>query len=103
MSRYQHILELFLKHTPEVNKIKTAEQFHQANFSKMTEREVDPLVRYIDSLQIHREYLEFFQIGVVRDQRSKIEKVAKYVGLAIREVQLFPFESHSVEQDNDKK
>ena len=27
--------------------------------------------------------MEFFEIGVVRDQRSKIEQVAKYVGLAL--------------------
>jgi hypothetical protein len=27
--------------------------------------------------------LEFFQIGVVRDNKKKIENVAKYVGLAI--------------------
>ncbi len=40
--------------------------------------------RYITSLQTHREYLEFFQIGVVRDNKKKIENVAKYVGLAIR-------------------
>jgi hypothetical protein len=39
--------------------------------------------RYITSLQTHREYLEFFQIGVVRDNKKKIENVAKYVGLAI--------------------
>jgi hypothetical protein len=37
----------------------------------------------MESLQIHKEYLEFFQIGVIRDQKSKIEKVAKYVGLAM--------------------
>ena len=47
---------------------------------------------------MHREYLEFFQIGVVRDQKSKIEKVAKYVGLAIREVNVYPFENQSVSQ-----
>lgn len=29
--------------------------------------------------------MDFFEIGVVRDQRKKIENVAKYVGLAIRD------------------
>jgi hypothetical protein len=38
MGRYQHILELFLKHTPEVNKAKTIHHFHEGHFSKMTER-----------------------------------------------------------------
>lgn len=47
MSRYQHVLELFLKHTPEVNKARTIEQFNQGNFCKMTEREVDPVIRYM--------------------------------------------------------
>jgi hypothetical protein len=48
----------------------------------------------MESLQIHRDYLDFFQIGVYRDQKSKIEKVAKYVGLAIREVNIFNISSH---------
>ena len=69
----------------------------------MTEREADPLVRYMDSLQIHREYLEFFQIGVFRDQKSKIEKVAKYVGLAIREVSVFPFQDYPISPEKEKK
>ena len=103
MSRYQHVLELFLKHTPEVNKARTIEQFNQGNFCKMTEREVDPVIRYMQSLQIHREYLEFFQIGVVRDQKAKIEKVAKYVGLAIRDVNVFPFQDAPIVQDEENK
>jgi hypothetical protein len=48
------------------------------------------MTRYLETLQTHKEYLDFFQIGVYRDQRSKIEQVAKYVGLAIRPVSL-PF------------
>lgn len=32
--------------------------------------------------------MDFFQIGIVRDQRKKIENVAKYVGLAIRDYTL---------------
>lgn len=47
------------------------------------------MIRYMESLQTHKEYLDFFQIGVYRDQRSKIEQVAKYVGLAIRPVENF--------------
>lgn len=42
------------------------------------------MLRYLESLEVHRDYLDFFQIGVYRDQKSKIEQVAKYVGLAIR-------------------
>jgi hypothetical protein len=101
MTRYQHLLELFIKHTPEVNKVRTAELFKRVNLDKRTERDVDPLVRYMDSLQIHRDYLEFFQIGVVRDQRSKIEKVAKYVGLAIREVE--PLFASGIEHKYENK
>ena len=40
----------------------------------------------MECLQIHREYLDFFQIGVVRENRAKIEKVAKYVGLAMPDI-----------------
>ena len=71
----------------------------------MADKDVDPLIRYMESLQVHREYLEFFQIGVVRDQRSKIEKVAKYVGLAIREVVPHFVADGSLEglPDNSKK
>ena len=43
------------------------------------------MIHYITALQKHKEYLDFFEIGVVRDQRKKIENVAKYVGLAIRD------------------
>ena len=39
----------------------------------------------MESLNKHKEYLDFFEIGVVRDQRKKIENVAKYVGLALRQ------------------
>lgn len=47
------------------------------------------MFRYVESLQVHREYMEFFQIGVVREQKSKIEKVAKYVGLAMPDLKVF--------------
>jgi len=72
MKRYQQLLELFLKHTPETNQAITKKQFDQAQFCQMSDRDIDPYFRYIDSLQIHKEYLDFFQIGVFRDQRSKI-------------------------------
>lgn len=84
MQRYQQLAELFLKHTPEVNRVATSRQLEQTGFSRMEDRQIDPVLRYMESLQVHREYLDFFQIGVYRDQRSKIEQVAKYVGLAIR-------------------
>lgn len=90
MRKYQQLLELFLKYTPQNNHAITAELYDKARFDKMHQTEVDAMHRYMESLQIHKEYLEFFQIGVVRDQRSKIEKVAKYVGLAMPEVEL-PF------------
>ena len=48
----------------------------------------------MESLNKHKEYLDFFEIGVVRDQRKKIENVAKYVGLALRE---------STEKEMDEK
>jgi hypothetical protein len=86
MKKYQQLAEIFLKYTPDTNKVATKHMLDNSQFEKMTEREIDPVVRYIESLQVHREYLEFFQIGVFRDQRSKIEKVAKYVGLAIRQI-----------------
>lgn len=30
------------------------------------------MIEYMNALQKHKEYLDFFQIGVVRDQRKKI-------------------------------
>jgi hypothetical protein len=39
----------------------------------------------------------------VRDQKSKIEKVAKYVGLAIRDVNVFPFDNGPIVQDTENK
>jgi len=72
MRKYQQLLELFLKYTPQNNHAITKELFDKAKFDKMGQSEVDAMHRYMESLQVHREYLEFFQIGVVRDQRSKI-------------------------------
>lgn len=50
MKRYQQIFELFLKHIPETNKKVTTQQFEQAQFSTLGDREIDPLLRYIESL-----------------------------------------------------
>ena len=77
------LLNNYLKYTPESCHGVTRRLFNAASLERFTDEELDPMLRYMESLQIHREYLEFFQIGVVRDQKSKIEKVAKYVGLAI--------------------
>jgi hypothetical protein len=102
MRKYQHLLEVFLKHTPETNHAVTAAQFEKANFEALAERDIDPVFRYMQSLEVHREYMEFFQIGVVRDQRSKIERVAKYVGLAMPDVPSF-LESQQIESDARKE
>ena len=80
---------MFLKYTPETNHAVTTEMFDKSAFCKLKQRDIDPLYRYMESLQIHKEYLDFFQIGVYRDQKSKIEKVAKYVGLAMPNLEPF--------------
>ena len=72
MTAAKQIIQLFLKQTPEVNHAVTTQLFKETNMEKMTEKELQPFERYLNSLQVHREYLEFFQIGVIRDQKSKI-------------------------------
>jgi hypothetical protein len=57
MRKYQQLLQLFLTHTPETNHLITKQLFDKAGFDKMSERQIDPLFRYMDSLQVHREYL----------------------------------------------
>lgn len=49
------------------------------------DKKLMPMIYYINTLQTHKEYLDFFEIGVVRDQKKKIANVAKYVGLAIKD------------------
>ena len=97
------VIEMYLKFTPEANQGVTNRLFKATVFGRLPHRELDPMFRYMESLQIHREYLEFFQIGVVRDQKSKIEKVAKYVGLAIPEVEPAFCSSEALEAGKSKE
>jgi hypothetical protein len=87
--KYQNILSLYIKHTPQHSKNTVEKNFSQSGIenSVNTDKMFNMMERYMSSLQTHREYLEFFQIGVVRDNKKKIHNVAKYVGLAIREVE----------------
>lgn len=54
MKKYQQLAEIFLKYTPDTNKVVTNQMLDNSQFSKMTEREIDPVLRYIESLQVHR-------------------------------------------------
>lgn len=60
------------------------------------------MIYYLKTLETHKEYLDFFQIGVVRDQRKKIENVAKYVGLAIKDYSYIHDAEDSKKDHNQK-
>lgn len=78
--------QLFLEHTPAYTRATVAANIAAANLDRVKEdRKLTPIIHYLNTLQKHKEYLDFFEIGVVRDQRKKIENVAKYVGLAIKD------------------
>lgn len=57
MTKYKQLLQLFLKYTPETNHSVTTQLFEKAAFDKLDQRKVDPLYRYMESLQVHKEYL----------------------------------------------
>lgn len=79
------LLQLFLDHTPVHTHKFVQKGFEASGIPQIKDQAlIDPIVYYMESLNKHKEYLDFFQIGVYRDQRKKIENVAKYVGLAIR-------------------
>ena len=78
------MIKLFLESTPAHTQGFVQKCFDMTNISAVKdETRLSPILMYIESLNKHKEYLDFFEIGVVRDQRKKIENVAKYVGLAI--------------------
>lgn len=86
MKLVQEVSRLFKLYTPAYSRSVVEKNLKMSGIEEMTdEKKIAPLLHYIESLQKHKEYLDFFEIGVVRDQRKKIENVAKYVGLAIRD------------------
>lgn len=90
----QEIRKLFLLHTPAYTRGAVESNINAASLDEIENKRIEPMIDYIVALQKHKEYLDFFEIGVVRDQRKKIENVAKYVGLAIRDYS---------EAENDQK
>ena len=79
----QEITTLFMKSAPVQSHQVTSRVLQQAKLETQDEKHLEPILNYISCLKVHKQYLQFFEIGVVRDQRKKIEQVAKYVGLAL--------------------
>lgn len=47
MRKYEGLLQLFLKYTPETNHIATRQQFDRAAFDQMSTKNIEPLYRYV--------------------------------------------------------
>ena len=82
----KEVIRLFQLYTPAYTRPTVENNIKMSGIDSLKEDKLlEPMIHYIQALNIHKEYLDFFEIGVVRDQRKKIENVAKYVGLAIRD------------------
>lgn len=54
--------------------------------SGLTKTEVTSLTDYFTSLNDHEEYLKFFGVAQVKDEKEKIKSVGRYVGLELPKI-----------------
>ena len=80
------IYRLILKDIPKDSRGTVLPSIRKAMKLPYSPSELTAMQTYFSALRIHDEYLQFFGVSQVKDEKEKLKSVGRYVGLELPEI-----------------